>query len=100
MMELIRTDLAALGVRHDVFSSARRLVEAEKVDTVLEMLDSRGLIYVGVLEPPKGTQPDDWEPRPQTLFRASEFGDEEIGSAQVRPPVTKAQTGCTLIIEN
>ena len=76
MMELIRADLAALGVHHDVFSSERALVEAGAVDAVLRELEGRGLIYVGTLEPPKGKLPDDWEPRPQTLFRASEFGDD------------------------
>ncbi len=76
MMDLVREDLAALGIRHDVFSSERQIVEAGKVDTVLAGLTERGLIYNGVLEPPKGKKPDDWEPRPQTLFRATEFGDE------------------------
>ncbi len=76
MMGLVREDLAALGIRHDVFTSERQLVEAGKVDTVLEGLAKRGLIYTGVLEPPKGKKPDDWESRPQTLFRATEFGDE------------------------
>ena len=26
--------------------------------------------------PPKGKLPDDWEPRPLTLFRATQFGDD------------------------
>jgi len=76
MMALIREDLEALGVRHAVFSSERALVEGGAVDEVLAELDSRGLIYVGTLEPPKGKLPDDWEPRPQTLFRSSQFGDD------------------------
>ncbi len=76
MMELIREDLAALGVRHDVFTSERGLVEAGAVDRVLGELRARGLIYHGVLEPPKGKLPDDWEPRPQTLFKATQFGDD------------------------
>jgi arginyl-tRNA synthetase len=76
MMALIREDLAALGVRHDVFSSERALVEDGAVDAVLRDLEGRGLIYVGTLEPPKGKLPDDWESRPQTLFRASQFGDD------------------------
>lgn len=76
MMDLIREDLAALGVRHDVFTSERGLVEAGAVDRVLADLESRDLIYQGVLEPPKGKLPDDWEPRPQTLFRATGFGDD------------------------
>ncbi len=76
MMALIRADLAALGVQHAMFSSERALVEAGAVDEVLAELDTRGLLYVGTLEPPKGKLPDDWEPRPQTLFRATQFGDD------------------------
>ncbi|MDR3435988.1 arginine--tRNA ligase [Telmatospirillum sp.] len=76
MMDLIRSDLAALGVRHAVFTSEKELVDAGKVDAALAFLAERGLIYEGVLEPPKGKLPDDWEPRPQTLFRATRFGDD------------------------
>jgi arginyl-tRNA synthetase len=76
MMALIHEDLVVLGVRHDLFVSERALVEAGTIDDCLMALDRRGLIYTGVLEPPKGKLPDDWEPRPQLLFRATEFGDE------------------------
>jgi len=76
MMALIREDLAALGVKHAVFTSERALVEGGKVQAALDYLTERGLIYEGVLEPPKGKTPDDWEPRPQTLFKATEFGDD------------------------
>jgi arginyl-tRNA synthetase len=76
MIALIRDDLALLGVRHDIFASERRLVEAGAIDECLAALEQRGLIYVGVLEPPKGKPPDDWEPRAQTLFRATQFGDD------------------------
>jgi len=76
MMALIREDLAALGVRQDVYTSERKLVESGMVEEVLKTLDEMGHIYTGVLEPPKGKTPDDWEPRPQTLFRATEFGDD------------------------
>src|SRR5579885_454765 len=76
MMAMIRDDLAALGVRFDAFVSERDLVAAGAVDQALEALSLRGLIYEGVLDPPKGKLPDDWEPRPQTLFRATQFGDE------------------------
>lgn len=76
MMDLVRDDLATLDVRHDVFTSERSLVEAGRVDEVLENLKARDLIYTGVLEPPKGKKPDDWEPRPQTLFRATDFRDD------------------------
>jgi arginyl-tRNA synthetase len=76
MMDLIRADLAALGVRQDVFASEAALVRSRAVERVLAELESRDLIHVGVLDPPKGQKPDDWEPRPQTLFRASRFGDD------------------------
>jgi arginyl-tRNA synthetase len=76
MMRLIRGDLDLLGVRHDLFVSERALVERGAIDECLRILGERGLIYTGVLEPPKGKLPEDWEPRPQTLFRATQFGDE------------------------
>ncbi len=76
MMDLIRDDLAALGVEHDTFSSERALVEAGGIDAVMGGLEDQDLIYTGVLEPPKGKKLDDWEPRPQTLFKATEFGDD------------------------
>ncbi|MCP1335984.1 arginine--tRNA ligase [Futiania mangrovi] len=76
MMAMIRDDLDVLAIRHDVFTSERGLVESGAVDRALADLESRGLIYEGVLEPPKGKTPDDWEPRPQLLFRATDFGDD------------------------
>ena len=76
MMVLIRADLEALGVRHAVFSSERAMIAAGGVEAVLSFLEGKGLIYVGTLEPPKGKTPEDWEPRPQTLFRATDFGDD------------------------
>jgi arginyl-tRNA synthetase len=77
MMTLIRADLAALGVRHDVFTSERALVEKGAIDRVVGELEQRDLVYTGTLEPPKGKPaPEDWEPRPQLLFRATTFGDD------------------------
>jgi arginyl-tRNA synthetase len=76
MMALIREDLALLGVDHDVFTSEAALVKAGKVQEAFDYLEKKGDIYVGVLEPPKGKKPEDWEPRPQTLFRATNFGDD------------------------
>ncbi|MFI5022581.1 MAG: arginine--tRNA ligase [Alphaproteobacteria bacterium] len=76
MMALIKADLDALGIHHDVFTSERHdIVGKGKVEDALAELDRRGLLYTGVLEPPKGKPPEDWEPRPQTLFRATAFGD-------------------------
>ena len=76
MLELIREDLAALHVRHDIFTSERALVEAGAVARAIRLLRENGLLYEGVLEPPKGRTPEDWEPREQTLFRATRFGDD------------------------
>jgi arginyl-tRNA synthetase len=76
MLAMIRADLAILGVRHDVFSSERAVVASGAIEAALKTLDEQGLIYVGTLEPPKGKLPEDWEPRPQTLFRSTQFGDD------------------------
>jgi arginyl-tRNA synthetase len=76
IMAGIREDLEALGIRQDVFSSERKVVESGAVERALKKLEDDGLLYVGVLSPPKGMKPDDWEPRPQTLFRSTDFGDD------------------------
>ena len=75
-MTSIRTDLNALGVSLDVFTSEAALLEAGGVDRAIERLTADGLVYQGVLDPPKGKTPDDWEPREQLLFRSTQFGDD------------------------
>ncbi|MGB8871467.1 MAG: arginine--tRNA ligase, partial [Rhodomicrobium sp.] len=79
MMDLIRDDLAALGITHETFFSERSLSEGEtdQVRDAIEELRAKGLVYVGRLPPPKGKLPEDWEDREQTLFRSTEFGDNE-----------------------
>ena len=77
MLSLIRDDLAALGVSHDLFSSEKKLVDGGRVQAAFDEIKARDLIYEGVLEAPKGKPPPEgWEPRPQHLFRATQFGDE------------------------
>ncbi len=76
MLDLIRDDLALLNIKHDVFSSEKSISDAGKVEEVLQRLEDEDLVYVGVLEAPKGKEPDDWEPRPQTLFKSTKFGDD------------------------
>ena len=76
MMDLIREDLAALGVKMDVFFSEKSLYGTGRIEAAIEALRARGLIYTGVLEPPKGKTPEDWEPREQTLFKSTEHGDD------------------------
>jgi arginyl-tRNA synthetase len=76
MMALIRDDLAAMGVHHDVFTSEAALVEDGRVDEAVRLLESEGLTYVGTLPPPKGKPVEDWEPVPLLLFRSTKFGDD------------------------
>jgi arginyl-tRNA synthetase len=76
MMVDIKADLDLLGIHQEVFSSERDLVQAGAVDRAMKTLTDAGLIYVGRLQPPKGMKPDDWEDREQTLFRATQFGDD------------------------
>lgn len=76
MMEMIRADLAALGVEMDVYTSEKSLYGTGQIEAAIERLRAMDLIYDGVLEPPKGKIPDDWEPREQTLFRATAHGDD------------------------
>ncbi len=72
----IREDLQALGIRMDIFSSERALVDSGAVQSAIDRLQEAGHVYRGILEPPKGKEPEDWEPREQLLFRASAFGDD------------------------
>jgi arginyl-tRNA synthetase len=76
MMEMIRADLALLGITMDVYSSEKALYGTGKIEQALDRLRAQGLIYEGVLEPPKGKAPEDWEPRQQTLFRSTAHGDD------------------------
>ena len=76
IMDVIKQDLIALGINMDVFSSERSLVESGAVQHAIDQLQAAGHLYTGVLAPPKGKEPEDWEPREQLLFKASEFGDD------------------------
>ncbi len=76
MMALIRADLAALGVRMDVYYSEKSLYDTGRIEAAIEDLRGKGLIYRGTLEPPKGKLPEDWEPREQLLFRSTAHGDD------------------------
>ena len=76
MMGMIRQDLAALGVRMDAYSSEKALYGTGRIEAAIARLESMGLIYRGVLEPPKGKLPEDWEEREQLLFRSTAHGDD------------------------
>ena len=91
MMTSIRDDLALLNIRHDVFFSERSLTKGgvDRVAEAIQQLADKGLIYQGILPPPKGQLPDDWEDREQTLFRSTDFGDD------VDRPLMKSDGGYT-----
>jgi len=77
MMEMIKADLALLGIHHDLFSSEAELHDAGKADAAEAELRARGLIYDGELEKPKGKEIEDWEPVTLPLFRSTQFGDDQ-----------------------
>ncbi|ASC06223.1 arginine--tRNA ligase [Acetobacter pasteurianus] len=76
MLTAIKEDLAALGVHHDVFTSEAEVLRRGVTDAAISKLEQQGLLYEGVLEPPKGKLPEDWEEREQLLFRSTQFGDD------------------------
>ncbi|HLL59516.1 MAG TPA: arginine--tRNA ligase, partial [Allosphingosinicella sp.] len=77
MLDLIREDLAKLGVHHDLFASEAEVQASGAVDKALEALEAKGLVYRGMLEPPKGKVAEDWEPVELILFRSTAFGDDQ-----------------------
>jgi arginyl-tRNA synthetase len=78
MLDLIRHDLALLGIHHDLFASEAELQKEGAVDAAMEMLRSKGLVYEGTLERPKSLdEQDEWEPVELTLFKSTQFGDDQ-----------------------
>ncbi|MDA9008374.1 arginine--tRNA ligase [Alphaproteobacteria bacterium] len=75
MVVQIKEDLAQLDIMQ-IFSSEKALVKSGAVERAFKMMDEKGVMYRGVLEPPKGKTPEDWEPREQWLFKATDFGDD------------------------
>jgi arginyl-tRNA synthetase len=78
MLDLIRHDLAMLGIHHDKFASEAELQNSGAVVEGLDVLRGKQLVYEGTLERPKSLDPhDEWEPVELTLFRSSQFGDDQ-----------------------
>jgi arginyl-tRNA synthetase len=78
MIELIKADLALLGIHHDLFASEAAVVASGAADRVMAVLRDKGLVYEGALERPKSLKPDDeWEAVELTLFRSTQFGDDQ-----------------------
>jgi arginyl-tRNA synthetase len=78
MLDLIKHDLGLLNIHHDIFSSEAEVQESGAVDEALDVLRAKGLVYEGTLERPKSLDPhDEWEPVELTLFRSTQFGDDQ-----------------------
>ncbi|MDA0902345.1 MAG: arginine--tRNA ligase [Proteobacteria bacterium] len=77
MMEMIREDLALLGIKHDkFFSEKKELHDKNKIDAAVKALEAKGLIYKGIIEPPKGKTAEDYSQEEQLLFKSTDFGDD------------------------
>ena len=76
MMDLIREDLGALNIHQEVFFSEKTLHESGRIEETVSDMREKGLVFEGRIPPPKGQLPEDWEDREQTLFRATDFGDD------------------------
>lgn len=76
MMDLIRSDLALVGIHQDVFTAESSIIEAGMVEKSIQDLKDKGFVYEGVLDVPKGIEVDDWAPEPQLLFKSTAFGDD------------------------
>jgi arginyl-tRNA synthetase len=77
MLAVIKEDLAALNVRHDMFFSELSLTAGDdEIKVTIEELRRKGLVYLGRLEKPKGHDDSEWEDREQTLFKSTDFGDD------------------------
>ncbi len=76
MMDVVKADLAQAGVRQEIFSSERQMVESGRIEESISELERRGLVYTGVLEPPKGRKTEARKREPQLIFRSTQFGDD------------------------
>ena len=76
IMGMIKNDLLKLGIEMDVFTSEKEIISGRLLDEIFKILESKNLIFYGVLDPPKGADPKNWEKREQLLFKSSVYGDD------------------------
>lgn len=77
MLEMIKKDLQKLGVAHDIFVSEKKdVVDNSYIEKAIKFLQEKNLVYNGILDAPKGKEPEDWEPKEQLLFKSTAFGDD------------------------
>ncbi|MED5436626.1 MAG: arginine--tRNA ligase [Pseudomonadota bacterium] len=77
VMNLIKEDLNSLNIKHNVFTSEKKLLNDNKVDKTFNLLNEKNLLYEGITSPPKGSNKDEWSEVKHTLFKSKEFGDDE-----------------------
>lgn len=77
MMLLIRSDLAEIGIEHDVFFSEAKLVKSGAIEKSVAKLEEKKLVFKGILPPPKGKEHENWEAKEQLLFKSTDFGDDQ-----------------------
>ncbi|MDA9165706.1 arginine--tRNA ligase, partial [Alphaproteobacteria bacterium] len=76
IMKIIRNDLFRLGIDMDVYTSEKKIISGNLLNETLSILEKKDLIYKGVLDAPKGMNPDNWEKREQLLFKSTNYGDD------------------------
>ena len=76
IIDFIKEDLNLLGVKFDYYYSEEDLLKKNKVSLCIDILKKNKLIYQGIPEKPKSGDLDEWEPRKQSLFKSSNFGDD------------------------
>ncbi len=75
-MDLIKTDLKELGIKHDNFFSESELIEKKLVDKAINQLKQNNYVQEGFLEPPKGESDKNWKKTKRLIFKSTLFGDD------------------------
>ncbi|MDC3087315.1 arginine--tRNA ligase [Paracoccaceae bacterium] len=76
MMKVIKSDLKSLNIEMDNFFSEQTMINSNVIETSINNLKDKGLIYTGTIEAPKGKTYTDWQAREQLLFKSTKFGDD------------------------
>ncbi len=75
-LNLIKTDLKLLGVKHDNFFSETQMVKKKSVDKAINILKKNKFVFEGYLQPPKGEENSSWKKTKRLIFKSSSFGDD------------------------
>ena len=75
-MDLIKSDLNNLGIKHDKFFSETKIVENKLVEKSIIHLKKNKYVVEGYLEPPKGEKDKNWKKIKRLIFKSTKFGDD------------------------